>query len=84
MMIDTSLDAYAKVKETLSKRQEEVYDTLVKYPNRTSAELAKIMCLPLRSVAPRLTEMLQNNKIQRVDRRVCFVTGGNAYTLRVI
>ena len=82
--VDTSLEAFIEVKKTLAKRQAEVYNCIYKLPNRTSAEIAKTLLLPLRSVAPRITEMLQSGKIKRGNRRICFVTGGSAYTLRVI
>ncbi len=84
MMIDTSLDAFNEVKKTLAKRQQQVYNAIFKLPNRTSAEYAKTLLLPLRSVAPRITEMLQDGKIKRGERRTCFVTGGSAYTLRIV
>jgi len=82
--VDTSIEAFNEVKKTLAKRQQEVYNAIFKFPNRTSAEYAKLLLLPLRSVAPRITEMLQDGKIKRGDRRICFVTGGSAYTLSVI
>jgi len=82
--IDTSLEAFNEVKKTLAKRQAEVYNAIFKLPNRTSAEYAKTLLLPLRSVAPRITEMLHNNLIKRYDRRICFVTGSSAYTYKVI
>lgn len=84
MTIDTSVDAYIKIKESLPKRQAQVYNAILKRPNRTSAEIAKSLLLPLRSVAPRITEMLQDRRIKRGNRRTCFVTGGGAYTLMVI
>lgn len=84
MMIDTSLEAFNEVKKNLAKRQEQVYSVIMQYPNRTSAEYAKILHLPLRSVAPRITEMLHDDKIKRGQRRTCFVTGGSAYTLRIV
>lgn len=83
-MISTSLDAFEQVKKTLAKRQAEVYNCIYKLPNRTSAEIAKTLLLPLRSVAPRITEMLQSGRIKRGNRRICFVTGGSAYTMRVV
>jgi len=82
--VDTSLDAWAEVKKTLSVRQQQVFNAILKVPNRTAAEYAKILLLPLRSVAPRITEMLHARKIMRLDRRICFVTGGSAYTYKVI
>ncbi len=84
MMIDTSLEAWSGVKKTLSKRQIEVYNCILKLPNRTTAEYAKTLHLPLRSVAPRITEMLQDGRIKRLDRRTCFVTGGSSYTFKVV
>ena len=82
--VDTSLEAFNEVKKTLAKRQAEVYNAIFKFPNRTAAEYAKLLLLPLRSVAPRITEMLQKGEIKRGDRRTCFVTGGSAYTLRIV
>jgi len=84
MMSDASLDAFSEVKKTLSKRQAEVYNCILKFPNRTSAEIADNLLLPLRSVAPRITEMLQDRKIKRGDRRICFVTSGSSYTFKVV
>ncbi len=84
MSIDTSLEAWQEVKKDLSVRQKQVYNAILKLPNRTAAEYAKTLLLPLRSVAPRITEMLHSNVIKRIDRRICFVTGGSAYTYKVI
>lgn len=84
MMVDTSLDAYSKVKEDLSARQKVVYDTIRKYPNHTSAELATILRCHTNSSAPRITELRKLGKVARVERRMCAVTKGNAWTWRVV
>lgn len=48
MMSDASLDAFSEVKKTLSKRQVKVYNYILKFHNRTSAEYSKTLLLPLR------------------------------------
>jgi len=84
MMIDTSLEAWTKVKDELSSRQKQVYNTIQKYPDHTNNELSKIMRIPLQSVTPRTGELLKLNKIKRVNRRACAVTGGNSWTWDVV
>lgn len=82
MMAEPSLDAWAEIKKTLSERQNQVYKSIFLHPDRTTPEIAKIMILPVRSVAPRITELLKLGKIIRSDRRNCTVTGGSSYTMR--
>lgn len=84
-MIDTSLDAwYNEVKPTLNARQQEVYDGMNSFKTpRTAPEIAKFLNLPLRSVAPRITELKKKGRVERQERRTCVITGGSAYTWRV-
>ena len=84
MLVDTSLDAWEQVKETLSKRQDDVYQIIRKYPNHTSAEIACIMKCHTNSSAPRITELRKLHKIIRVERRMCSVTSGIAWTWRAL
>lgn len=84
MVMDTSLDAWSKIKRELNPRQTQVLNTITKYPDHTNNELSKIMKIPLQSVTPRTGELLNLGKIKRVERRACGVTGGNSWTWRVI
>lgn len=84
MMINTSLDAWEQVKQTLSKRQKVVYDIIQKHPNHTSAEIGCILRCHTNSSAPRITELKKLGKIFRVERRMCSVTKGNAWTWRSV
>ena len=47
IMVDTSLDAWAKAKPKLKKITAKVYDGIEKYPDHTTAELSKILNLPI-------------------------------------
>jgi len=89
-MLDTSLDAYQKVKQTLALRQKEVFDIIQKYPNHTCGEYSSILRKPLNTISGRFTELGKGtektvglNLIKRVERRMCGKTRGNAWTWRV-
>ena len=89
-MIDTSLDAWNKVKTELGPRQTQVLQALRKYPNHTTAEIAKILHKSTHSISGRFTKLGQGTKItpglnliKRVERRACAVTGGNSWTWSV-
>ncbi len=84
-MTDTSLDAYNdKVKPTLAKRQQDVYDAILSSPNHTAAEYARDLIKPVNTISGRFGELRKLNKIQRVERRQCNVTKGNAWTWRAV
>lgn len=84
MMVDTSLDAYAEVRMTLTTRQNEVYELIKNYPNRTAAEYARLLIKPVNAVSGRFGELRKIGRIKRVEKRQCFITKGMAWTLRVI
>ena len=84
MIVDTTLEAWQEVKKTLRPRQQFVYEgILYRKVHPTAAELARYLNLPVRSVAPRITELSKKGIIIRHDRRRCAVTGGSAWTWRV-
>jgi len=83
-MVDTSLDAWSKIKNELHGRQKQVYNTIVKYPSHTNNELSKIMRIPLQSVTPRTGELINLKLIKRVERRECSVTKGMSWTLEAL
>ena len=91
MMVDTSLDAYQKVKETLTKRQTEIYEIIQQHPNKTAAQYAQILVKPVNTVSGRFSELGAGteknpgiNVIKRVEKIQCPVTKGMAWTLRVV
>ena len=84
MVQDTSFEAWKQVKETLSTRQQVVYEKIKKFPNHTSGEYACMLKCHTNSSAPRITELKKLNKIFRVERRECAVTKGTSWTWRVV
>ena len=84
MMIDTSLDAYQGIKEKLPKKQQETYDIIKKYPNKTAAQYAQILVKPVNTISGRFGELRKSGKIVRVEKVQCPVTKGRSWTLRVV
>jgi len=89
-MLDTSLDAWNIVNQTLKKRQKEIYQAVLKYPNHTAAELGAIIHKPVNSISGRFSELGSGtdkhsgmNVIMRVEKRECAVTKNQAWTWRV-
>lgn len=82
MMAQTSLDAFANLRESgeLRESQKRVYDTLKRMPTpKTAAELAPYCHLPINCVTPRLLELRTMGLVVRGKRRRCEETGENAY-----
>lgn len=91
MVQDTSLEAWIGVKKTLAKRQQETYDLVKKYPNKTVAQYAQILVKPVNTISGRFGELGKGteknpgmNLIKRVEKIQCPVTKGMAWTMRVI
>lgn len=83
-MADTSLDAYSEVKITLKKRQKEVFQAVFLNPNKTAAEISKIINRPPNAISGRFKELREIGKISRVEKRRCNVTKGMAWTWRTV
>lgn len=83
MLVDTSLESWTIVKQSLTKRQQIIYDAIRKYPDHTANEISKILRLPINTISGRFTELHNKSKINRIQRRPCAVTGNNSYTWRV-
>ena len=84
MMIDTSLDAWSKTKPKLGKLHTIVYKAIGNYPDHTTAELSKILHIPIQTIAGRPGELLTKGLVKRIDRRTCSVTKNSAWTWRII
>ncbi len=91
MMLDTSLDAWSKVKSTITLRQKEIFEAVLEYPDRTTAELADKLVKPVNTISGRFSELGPGteknpgiNIIARSGRRICTRTKGMAYTWRVV
>lgn len=80
MMIDTSLDAWSKTKPKLGKLHTIVYEAIGNYPDHTTAELSKILHIPIQTMAGRPGELLKKGLVKRIDRRTCSVTKNQAWT----
>lgn len=91
MIIDTSLDAWNNVKSTLKKRQKEIYETILKYPDHTAAELGAILHKPVNAISGRFSELGPGtdkhpgiNVIMRAEKRICAKTKGLSWTWRKV
>lgn len=84
MMQDTSLETWCNaVKPQLTERQLEIYQAIIKSPNHTAAEYAQQLVRPVNTISGRFGELKDLGKIQRIERRQCNVTKGNAWTWAV-
>jgi len=84
MMQDTSLESWCNtVKPQLTERQLEIYQTIQKSPNHTAAEYAQQLVRPVNTISGRFGELRDLGKIQRIQRRQCNVTKGNAWTWKI-
>jgi len=84
MMIDTSLEAWVGVKKNLTKKQNEIYQIIQQYPNKTAAQYAQILVKPVNTISGRFGELCKLGKTVRVEKIQCPVTKGMAWTLRVV
>lgn len=78
--MDTSLESWSIVKPKLGKIHTRVYETIVKYPLHTTAELGLILNIPTQSIAGRPGELLTKGLVKRVEKRECAVTKNIAWT----
>ncbi len=78
-MIDTSLDAWSKVKPKLGKLHSKVYDAILEHPGHTTAELGKMLNVPTQSMAGRPGELLAKGLVKRDYKKICEVTDNYAY-----
>lgn len=87
---DTSLDAYADLRSTLSQRERAVWHALGTFQRPPTAyELLKAMqrdypTIDLNGVRPRLTALLEKGCVETRGKRPCTVTGKTALTWRAI
>ena len=82
MMQETSLTAFEQVKKTLGKRQQLVYDTLLKLGCVTDMELARYLRMDARSVGPRRNELVKKGLVVECEKRQCTVTKKTAIAWR--
>lgn len=84
-MIGTSLDAWTRaIKPDLAKKQQIIFNIIEKKPNLTAAEYAQELIRPVNTISGRFGELSKLGKIARVERRICKVTTGTAWTWKVI
>lgn len=91
MVQDTSYEAWLRVKETLTKKQNEIYVIILQHPNKTAAQYAQILVKPVNTISGRFGELGKGteknpgmNLIKRVEKVQCPVTKGMAWTMRAI
>ena len=71
-MVDTSLEAFERIKPTLTEREFRVFESLHDCPpglGATGGELAYILGLPVTSVRPRLTGLLKKGLVEKTPTR---------------
>lgn len=83
MLVDTSLESWVKAKPKLGKIHTRVYDAIEKYPDHTTAELSKILRIPIQTMAGRPGELLKKDLVKRIEKRMCTVTGNDAWTWEI-
>lgn len=86
-VVDTSLDAWSGVKETLGPRQKAVLDAInyiiyTKNTYPTNLEISQFMGIPINSITPRTNELFKLGKIFLNGRRLCKVSKNMARTWR--
>lgn len=84
MVQDTSYEAWLRVKETLTKKQNEIYVIILQHPNKTAAQYAQILVKPVNTISGRFGELRKLGMIVRGEKVQCPVTKGMAWTMRVI
>ena len=84
MIQETSLIAYEKVCENLTRRQMEVYNIFkrLRFPV-TNAELAKVMGWQINTITPRVLELRKKNMIVFHKKRRCHATHQIAMTWKL-
>lgn len=83
-MSDTSLDVWSKIKPDYPKRQNKVLDAIKKYPDHTTAEIAKILHVSINNISGSPARLAKRGLTKRMEKRNCAVTGNEAYTWRAI
>ncbi len=85
MMSNTSLDIWqSKAKAQEPKRQNKVVSALKKYPDSTTAEIAKILRVPVHTISGSPTRLAVKGLTKKTGKRNCKVTGNEAYTWRAV
>lgn len=77
-MHKNSVDAYHAEEVKLSRRQQAVYDWILKHGPHTDREVMRGMGFTdMNSVRPRITELLDLKKLMEVGNVICPVTNKN-------
>ena len=84
MSVDTSLDAWQSVKQTLGTRQQAVYDIIQYLKSPTNTEISKFMGMPINSITPRTNELRAKGMVRDAGKRICNVTGQLVHSWRVV
>ena len=77
-MVDTSLLAYADIKEELMPRQKAVLDVITYLGSCTNTEISKFIGLPINQITPRVFELREKGCVILNCKRECKVTGRTA------
>lgn len=88
MSIDTSLEAWFKVKSELNNRQNAVLDAIqhiiyTKNTCPTNLEISHYMRIPINCITPRTNELRKLGRLFLNGKRFCKITGNLARTWRV-
>jgi len=87
-VVDTSLEAWSKVKGELNNRQNAVLDAIqyiiyTKNTFPTNLEISHYMGIPINCITPRTNELHKLGRLFLNDKRLCKITGNLARTWRI-
>lgn len=69
MIQPTSLEAYDSIKPELGNIQQEVYDTIEKFPTVSNLDISRILNKPINSITPRVKELRDMNLVYYVGTK---------------
>ena len=82
MLLDTSLDAWNSVRQTLGVRQRAVLDVIKYLKDPTNSEISQYIGLPINCVTPRVNELRSKGLVGDGGKRICKVTGKEVHCWR--
>ena len=81
----TSLSAYQSIRRDLGRRQNQVFNVFLSYPNYnyTNTEISRVLGLPINQITPRVYELRRLGLLVEATRRSCLVTGRTCIAWRL-
>lgn len=74
MIQQTSLQAYREIQPELSKRQEQVYKTIMNNPGLNNTEIARKLGKPINTITPRVNELRKKELVKLKEKKQCPIT----------